>query len=181
MDTAYEHYGEDYEMDGNLAYLEQKSEMELDYSGHHQTGNAELVPESDISDVKLRFISLSQVLKATATHDCKLCDKVFTSSKGLASHKKFHKVHDHEKVAASPNSAMPETGKQLLEVDSQLLCLDLSGLSDRNHSRRSPRSELTPWWTKKGLFLYQSVDKKNYSLATNVEDIDAMNALDRFT
>ncbi|XP_066325538.1 uncharacterized protein [Miscanthus floridulus] len=160
MDTAYEHCGEDYEMDGNLAYLEQKSEMELDYSGHRQTGDAELMPESCISDVKLKFISLSHVLKATASHDCKLCGKVFTSSKGLASHKKFHKVHDHEKVAASPNSAMPETGKQLLEVDSQLLCLDLSGLSDRNHSGRSPRSELTPWWTKRGLLLYQSVDKK---------------------
>jgi hypothetical protein len=160
MDTAYEHCGEDYETDGNLAYPVQKSEMELDYSGHRQTGDAELMPESRISDVKMKFISLSHVLKATATHDCKLCGKVFTSSKGLAGHKKFHKVHDHEKVAASPNSAMPETGKQLLEVDSQLLCLDLSGLSGRNHSRRSPRSQLTPWWTKRGLFLYQSVDKK---------------------
>lgn len=55
-------------LDGILAHCVQKSEMELDYSGHLQTGDAELLmPESCYSDVKLKFISLSQVLKVTAT------------------------------------------------------------------------------------------------------------------
>ncbi|KAG2536681.1 hypothetical protein PVAP13_9NG212400 [Panicum virgatum] len=88
MDSASEHCDEDYEMGGNSAYCVQKSEMELDYSCHGKTGDAELMmPESPSSDVKPKFISLSQVLKVTESHDCKLCGKVFTSSKGLASHK----------------------------------------------------------------------------------------------
>ncbi|CAN6175550.1 unnamed protein product [Urochloa humidicola] len=139
MDSASEHWNEDDRMDGNSAYCVQKSKMELDYTCcHGQTGIAELmVPESPSSDVKLKFSSLSQVLNATESHACKLCGRVFTTSKGLASHKKFHKVHDHEKVAASPNSA----------VDSRLLCLNLPGFIERNYRSRSPKSAQTPWWT----------------------------------
>ena len=150
VDSASEHCDEDYEMDGNSAYHVQKSEMELDYFCHGKTGDAELMmPESPSSDVKPKFISLSQVLKVTESHDCKLCGKVFTSSKGLASHKKFHKVPDHEKVAASPNSEISQTGQQLLEVDSRLLRLNLNlpGFSDRNYRSRSAKSAQTPWWT----------------------------------
>ncbi|CAL4934688.1 unnamed protein product [Urochloa decumbens] len=137
MDSASEHWNEDYQMDGSV----KKSKMELDYTCHGQTGDAELmVPESPSSDVKLKFSSLSQVLKATESHACKLCSKVFTTSKGLASHKKFHKVRDHEKVAASPNSA----------VHSRLLCLKLPGFIERNYRSRSPKSAQTPWWTTRG-------------------------------
>ncbi|OEL32559.1 hypothetical protein BAE44_0006425 [Dichanthelium oligosanthes] len=151
MDSPSEHCDEDYEIDGNLAYRVQKSEMELDYSCHGRTGDAELMmPESPCSDVKPKFSSLSQVLKATETHDCKLCGKVFTSSKGLASHKKFHKVPDREKVAGPRNSAVPQTGQKLLEVDSRLLCLNLPGFSDRNYRSRNPKSAQTPWWTARG-------------------------------
>ncbi|CAL4926179.1 unnamed protein product [Urochloa decumbens] len=135
MDSASEHWSEDYQMDGNLAYRVKESKMELDYICHGQTGDAELmVPESPISDVKLKFSSLSQVLRATEKHACKLCSKVFTTSKGLASHKKFHKVRDHEKVAASPG----------------LLCLNLPGFIERNYRSRSPKSAQTPWWTTRG-------------------------------
>ncbi|CAN6304353.1 unnamed protein product [Urochloa humidicola] len=141
MDSASGHWNEDYQMDANSAYCVLKSKTELDYTFHGQTGDAELmVPESPSSDVKLKFSSLSQVLKATESHACKLCGKVFTTSKGLASHKKFHKVHHHEKVAASPNSA----------VDSRLLCLNLPGFIERNYRSRSPMSAQTPWWTKRG-------------------------------
>ncbi|RLN42700.1 zinc finger protein ZAT1-like [Panicum miliaceum] len=150
MISGYSGMDEDFEMDGNSAYCVQNSDMELDYCCHGKTGDAELImPESPSSDVKLKFSSLSQVLKATESHDCKLCGKVLTSSKGLASHKKFHKVPDHEKVAASRNSAVSQTGQQLLEVDSRLLCLNLNlpGFSDRNYRSRSAKSAQTPWWT----------------------------------
>lgn len=127
MDSAPERGNEDYEMDGNSAYCIQKNEKELDYSFHDQIGGADLMmPESPSSDVKLKFSSLSQVLKATESHDCKLCGKVFTSSKGLASHKKFHKA------------------------DSRLQCLNLPGFIDRKYRSRSPKSAQTPWWTTRG-------------------------------
>lgn len=115
------------------------------------------------------------------------------SAKDWQAARKLNKVFVHGKAAASPNSAASQTGKQLLEVDSQFLWLNLSGLDDRNYNSRSPKSELTPFscWTKSGFrcagccvalsqFLYQSGDK-NYSLATNMKDIDTMNALGRFT
>ncbi|KAJ1294597.1 hypothetical protein BS78_01G157100 [Paspalum vaginatum] len=142
------------EMDGGAAYPVQKHEMEeLDHSGHGQTGDAGYqMTESPSSDVTLKFSSLSQVLKAATTHGCKLCGKVFTSSKGLASHKKFHKVRAHGKRAASPKSAVSQTGQQLLGVDSQLLYLNLPDLSDKNYSSsRSPKSEHNPWWAASGL------------------------------
>lgn len=124
MDSATEHCDEDYAVDGNSTYSVQKNEMELDYSG--QTGGVDSMMESPSPDVKLKFSSLSQVLKATESHDCKLCGKVFTSSKGLASHKKFHKV------------------------DSQLLCLNLPGFIDRKYRSSSLKSAQSPWWTTRG-------------------------------
>uniref|UniRef100_K4AD82 C2H2-type domain-containing protein n=1 Tax=Setaria italica TaxID=4555 RepID=K4AD82_SETIT len=128
MDSASEHCNEDYEMDGNSAYRMQKNERELDYSFHGQIGGADLMmPESPSSDAKLKFSSLSRVLKATESHDCKLCGKVFTSSKGLASHKKFHKA------------------------DSRLLCLNLPVTQFSVLIPRSPKSEQNPWWIASGL------------------------------
>ncbi|KAF8722088.1 hypothetical protein HU200_022722 [Digitaria exilis] len=124
MDSTTGHCNDDYEMDGNLAYSMQKNEMELDYSG--QTGGADSIMESPSPGVKLKFSSLSQVLKATESHDCKLCGKVFTSSKGLASHKKFHKV------------------------DNRLPCFNLPGFIDRKYRSRGPKSAQTPWWTTRG-------------------------------
>ena len=138
--------------------------MELDYSGHLQTGDAELLmPESRNSDVKLKFIGLSQVLKVTATQQPTIAISMARSShpaKDWQAARKFHKVPDHEKVAASPNSAASQTGKQLLEVGSQLLCLNLSGLNDRNCSSRSPKSEPKVSFRWFLLFRISSVTKK---------------------
>ncbi|XP_062208969.1 zinc finger protein ZAT1-like [Phragmites australis] len=150
MYSASEYCNEDHGMDGNSSYRVQKSENGLDYSGHGQTGDAELMkPESSSSDEEMKFSSLSHVLKAT--NDCKLCGKFFASRKALGGHKKFHKVPDHEKVEASPNSAVAQTGQHLLEVDHGLLSLNLPALSDRNYSSRSPKSELNPWWSASNL------------------------------
>lgn len=97
----------------------QKSELELDYSGHLQTGDAELLmPESRNSDVKLKFISLSQVLKVTATQQSTIATSTARSShptKDWQAARKFHKVPDHEEVAASPNSAASQTGISCLK------------------------------------------------------------------
>lgn len=118
-------------VDGNnLAHCVQKSEMELDYSGHLQTGDAELfMPESRN---KLKFFSRSQVLKVTATQQPTIATSMERSShpaKDWQAARKFHKVPDHEKVAASPSSAASQTGKHR----PTLQLLNFPGLNDRNY------------------------------------------------
>jgi hypothetical protein len=137
--ASVEYCNEDSERDSNLADDVQESES--------QSGDDELMkPENCSPDGKMKFSSLSNVLKATAIHKCKHCSKVFTSGNALGGHQKFHKVRVHVKAQASPNSAVAETGQRLVEVDHRPSRLNLPSLSDRNYSSRIGKSELHLWW-----------------------------------
>ncbi|KAL6599505.1 hypothetical protein ACP70R_045642 [Stipagrostis hirtigluma subsp. patula] len=157
--AAEEDCNEGYEIDGNSAYCVQQNQMEFDYTEAVEIGDAELETESSSSDGEMKFSSLSNVLKVTTIHECpgvlkaatmhkcKVCGKVFTSGQALGGHKKCHKARGHEKAATSPNSAVDQTGKQLLEANRGLVQLNLPALSDKDYGRRSRKSKPNPWWT----------------------------------
>jgi hypothetical protein len=140
-------------LDGILAHCVQKSEMELDYSGHLQTGDAELLmPESCYSDVKLKFISLSQVLKVTATQQ-----PTIALRQGLHIQQRIGKPQGSsteflimKRLQHHPTLQGLKQESSCLKWIAKVLCLKLPGLNDRNYSIRSPKSELTPWWTERG-------------------------------
>ncbi|KAK3150012.1 hypothetical protein QOZ80_3AG0226250 [Eleusine coracana subsp. coracana] len=144
--AALEYCNEDYERDSNSDYRGQETEMGLDCSIHDQSGDVEpMKPEECSSDGRMKFSSLSDVLKATAIHKCNVCSKVFTSGSALGGHKRLHRVSVHGKVQASSSSAVAETGQHLIEVHHRSLGLSLPDLGGRYISRIG-KSEVNLWW-----------------------------------
>jgi hypothetical protein len=138
---------EDPQMDGSLECGPQKTEMEPSSYRLGVTGDTELIkPENSSSYEEIKFGSLSNVLKATAIHECRLCGKVLASGSALGGHMKSHSVPAHKKVATFPKTSVTPSRKQLLEVQNELHELNLPALSNRDCSSTRTESELNPWW-----------------------------------
>jgi hypothetical protein len=134
----------DYEMDGNVAY--DTPMLELSSSDHHGlTGDNELMePETSISSYEeLKFVSLSEVLKATTSYECKLCGKVYASGRALGGHKKGHR--------STRRSAETQPCKQLLEREHKLFVLSLPAPGMWNYRRARTKSEPDPSWVESSL------------------------------
>uniref|UniRef100_A0A0D9ZAC8 C2H2-type domain-containing protein n=1 Tax=Oryza glumipatula TaxID=40148 RepID=A0A0D9ZAC8_9ORYZ len=138
---------EDPQMDGSLECGPQKTEMEPSSYRLGVTGDTELIkPENSSSYEEIKFGSLSNVVKATAIHECRLCGKVLASGSALGGYMKSHSVPAHKKVATFPKTSVTPSRKQLLEVQNELHELNLPALSNRDCSSTRTESELNPWW-----------------------------------
>uniref|UniRef100_A0A453HE26 C2H2-type domain-containing protein n=1 Tax=Aegilops tauschii subsp. strangulata TaxID=200361 RepID=A0A453HE26_AEGTS len=134
--------GEGGEMDANvaLAFDTLVTETGLSSPDHHgPVGDNELMePEPSSSYEEGKFVSLSKVLKATASYDCKLCGQVFTSGQGLGGHRKRHSFADHGRVATT------QPCEELLPPDRRSLSLSPPAPSIWNCSSTIPKPEPNP-------------------------------------
>ncbi|KAF0921763.1 hypothetical protein E2562_017026 [Oryza meyeriana var. granulata] len=136
----------DLEMAGSLYHSLQKTEMELSSYRSGVIGDTELIkPENSSSDEEIKFCSLSDVLKANASHECRLCSKVFSSGSALGGHMGSHRPPAHENVATFHKIAVTPLRRQLLEVKNELHELNLPALSNRDSSSTTTGPELSPW------------------------------------
>uniref|UniRef100_A0A0D9VW83 C2H2-type domain-containing protein n=1 Tax=Leersia perrieri TaxID=77586 RepID=A0A0D9VW83_9ORYZ len=137
---------EDLEMDGSLECSPQKTEMEPSSYCLDVIGDTELIKlENYSSDEETKFVSLSDVLKATASHECRICGKVLPSGAALGGHMKSHSVTPaHEKVATFSKTSVTPSRKQHLGVENELYELNLPALSYRDCSGTRTESERNP-------------------------------------
>ncbi|VAH94322.1 hypothetical protein VPH35_067028 [Triticum aestivum] len=143
--------GEGGVMDVNaaLAFDTLMTEMGLSSSDHHgddRVGDNELMePEPSSSSYEEgKFVSLSKVLRATATYECKLCGQVFASGQGLGGHRKRHSFADHGRVPTVPKSEATQPCEELLPPDRRLLALSIPAPSIWNCSSTRPKPEPNP-------------------------------------
>ncbi|KQK14249.2 uncharacterized protein LOC104582938 [Brachypodium distachyon] len=145
-------HDKDCEMDGNMGYHTPMAEMDLNSPVHGPFGDDELMePQTSSSYEEVKFVSLSEVIKATTSHECKLCGKVFLSGRALGGHKKFHSVADRKRASNVPESAVTQPCKQLLELDHESLVHSLPAPNICNYSSRTPKSEPDPSWVASSL------------------------------
>lgn len=146
MCSAFVDCGEGGEMDVNVAFDTLMTEIGLSSSDHHgPIGDNELMeqePSSSYEEVK--FASLSKVLKATASYECKLCGQVFTSGRALGGHRKRHSFADHGRVPTVPKSEATQPCEELLPPDRRPLVLSLPTPSIWNCSSTRPKPEPNP-------------------------------------
>jgi hypothetical protein len=132
-------------MDGDAAY--DMPMMELSSSDHHGLigeDNELMEPETSTSSYEeVKFLSLSEVFKATTRYECKLCGKVCASARSLGGHMKGHR--------GIRKSAASQPRKQLLEQDRKLFVLSLAAPSIWNYRRARTKSEPDPSWVESSL------------------------------
>ncbi|CAM0875929.1 unnamed protein product [Alopecurus aequalis] len=145
MDGNVVDYDQDFEMAGNVAYDTPMAEMELSSSDHHGLiGDNDLMePETSSSYEEVKFVSLSEVFKATTSYECKLCGRVFASARSLGSHKKGHR--------AIRKSAATKPCKQLLKLDKKLHVLGLPAPTLWNYRSTRSKSDLDSVWAESSL------------------------------
>uniref|UniRef100_J3LQP8 C2H2-type domain-containing protein n=2 Tax=Oryza brachyantha TaxID=4533 RepID=J3LQP8_ORYBR len=136
----------DLEVNGVLEYSLQKTEIGLSCYRPGVLEGSELMKQeiSSSDDEETKFGSLSDVLKATATHDCRLCGKVFATGFALGGHMSSHSASAHENAATFHKTAVHPKRKQL-EVDNELHELNLPALGNWDCSSTRTESELNPW------------------------------------
>ncbi|KAK1646033.1 hypothetical protein QYE76_063838 [Lolium multiflorum] len=145
MCSDFANWDEACEMDGNAAY--DMPMMELSSSDHQDLigeDNELMEPETSTSSYEeVKFLSLSEVFKATTRYECKLCGKVYSSPRSLGGHMKGHR--------GIRKSAASQPRKQLLEQDRKLFVLSLAAPSIWNYRRARTKSEPDPSWVETSL------------------------------